>query len=147
MARLRSGPREPGSAPRLGWAREQGPETARAAAIGGLRSGSVSLSLHVLLEYGVGVLSIVAPFLFSFDSDAATWSSILLGAGILVLGFVTAAPTGLARNLPIASHVVLDYVLGLFLIVSPFVFGFTGDDAARRPTSSCSAWVTCCSRC
>ncbi len=95
-----------------------------------LRRGSVSLLLHGIAEYGVGALSIAAPFLLSFDSDAATVVSILLGAAIIVLGFVTASPTGVARNLPIASHVVLDYVASLFMIVSPFVFGFTDDAAA-----------------
>jgi hypothetical protein len=94
-----------------------------------LRRGSVPLLVHGLVEYGVGALSIAAPFFFSFDSDAATVVAILLGAGIVVLGFVTASPTGVARNLPIASHVVLDYVVSLIMIVSPFVFGFT-DDAA-----------------
>ena len=70
----------------------------------------------------------------------------LIGAGILVLAVVTDAPTGIARTLPVASHVVLDYVLGLFLIVAPFVFGFAGDDDAAtayfivlgRRLSSCS---------
>ena len=64
---------------------------------------------------------IVAPFLFSFDATAAELASVLVGAGILVLAVLTDAPTGIARSLPVASHVVLDYVLGLFLIVAPFV--------------------------
>lgn len=95
-----------------------------------VRRGSVSLSLHVLFEYGVGVLTIVAPFLFSFDSTAAKLVSVLVGVGVLVLAVVTDAPTGIARSLPVASHVVLDYVLALFLIVAPFVFGFSDDDDA-----------------
>jgi hypothetical protein len=95
-----------------------------------LRRGSVSLFVHGLLEYGVGALSIAAPFLFSFESDTATVVAILLGAGIVVLGFVTASPTGVSRSLPLASHVVLDYVASLFMIVAPFIFGFTDDAAA-----------------
>jgi hypothetical protein len=95
-----------------------------------VRRGSVSLSLHVLIEYGVAVLMIVAPFLFSFDAAAAELASVLVGAGVLVLAVLTDAPTGIARSLPVASHVVIDYVLGLFFIVSPFVLGFSGDDDA-----------------
>jgi hypothetical protein len=90
-----------------------------------LRRNSVPLFVHGVVEYGVGALSIVAPFLFSFDSDIATAVSILLGAAIIVMGFSTEAQTGITRSLPIASHVVLDYVVSLFLLVSPFVFGFT----------------------
>lgn len=95
-----------------------------------VRRGSVTLSMHVLIEYGVGVLTIVAPFLFSFDATAAKLVSVLVGVGILVLAVMTDAPTGVARSLPVASHVVLDYVLALFLIVTPFVFGFSDDDDA-----------------
>jgi hypothetical protein len=95
-----------------------------------VQRNSVSLSIHVLIEYGVGLLTILAPFLFSFDDSAAKVVSVLIGAGILVLAVVTDAPTGLARSLPVASHVVIDYVLGLLLIVAPFVFGFAGDDTA-----------------
>jgi hypothetical protein len=95
-----------------------------------LRRNSVPLFVHGIVEYGVGALSIVAPFLVSFDSDVAKVVSILLGAGIIVLAFMTDAPTGVARSLPIASHVVLDYVLSLFLLVAPFIFSFTDDARA-----------------
>jgi len=95
-----------------------------------VRRGSVPLSIHVLAEYVAGVLTIVAPFLFSFDAAAADIVAVLVGVGILILAVLTDAPTGIARTLPVASHVVLDYVLALFLIVAPFVFSFTEDDAA-----------------
>jgi hypothetical protein len=95
-----------------------------------LRRNSVPLFVHGVVEYGVGALSIVGPFLFAFDSDVAKVVSILFGAGIIVIAFMTEAPTGVVRSLPIASHVVLDYVLSLFLLVSPFVFSFTDDARA-----------------
>lgn len=95
-----------------------------------MQPNSIPLAVHVLIEYAVGVLTIVSPFLLSFDDDAAKIVAVLIGAGILVLAVVSDAPTGLARTLPAASHVVLDYVLGLLLIVVPFVFGFAGDDTA-----------------
>jgi hypothetical protein len=94
------------------------------------RRGTVPLTVHGIVEYAVGVLAVAAPFLFNFDSHGATVLSALLGAGILVLAVTTASPTGIVRNLPIASHVVLDYVLSLFLIVAPFLFKFTDDGAA-----------------
>lgn len=93
-----------------------------------VRRGSVPLSLHVLIEYGIAILMMVAPFLLSFDATAAKLVSVLVGAGVLVLALMTDAPTGVARSLPVPSHVVLDYVLSLFLIVTPFVFGFSDDD-------------------
>jgi hypothetical protein len=95
-----------------------------------LRRGSVPLVAHGLAEYGEGVLLVAAPFLFNFETDGATVVSILLGAAVLVLAVVTQATTGVVRSLPIASHIVLDYVLVLFLIAFPFVFGFSDDGAA-----------------
>lgn len=95
-----------------------------------IQRNSIPLSVHVLLEYGIGVLTILSPFLLSFDDEAAQIVAVLIGAGILVLAVVSDAPTGLARTLPNASHVVIDYVLGLLLLVAPFVFGFAGDDTA-----------------
>lgn len=94
------------------------------------RRKSVPLPLHGLIEYGVGVLSIAAPFLLSFETDVAKVVSVLIGTLVLVLGVVTDSPTGLVRSLPLDSHIVLDYVLALFLIASPFVFGFTDDGPA-----------------
>jgi hypothetical protein len=96
----------------------------------GVQRNSIPFAVHVLIEYGVGLLTILSPFLFSFDDDVAKIVAVLIGAGILVLAVVTDAPTGLARTLPVASHVVLDYVIGVLLLVIPFVLGFSGDDNA-----------------
>ncbi len=95
-----------------------------------LRRGSVPLFAHGMLEYLIGILAIAAPFLFSFDHNGAIAFSVLMGAAILVLGGITDAPTGIVKNLPVASHVVLDVVVGVILVVAPFVFGFTEDEAA-----------------
>lgn len=95
-----------------------------------IREGPVPVFVHGVAEYGLGVLFILAPFLFSFDSDLATAVAILVGAGVIVLGIATEGPVGVLRSLPLAAHVVLDYVLALFLLVSPFLFSFTEDRGA-----------------
>lgn len=97
---------------------------------GRVRRGSIPLVAHGLIEYGAAVLFIASPFLFGFDSDGPKVLAALVGAALLVLAVVTDAPTGLARSLPLDSHIVLDYALGVFLIASPFVFGFTDDSPA-----------------
>ena len=95
-----------------------------------VRRGSIPLTVHGLLEYGLGALSILAPILFSFDSDGATVVCVVIGTGILVVGILTRGPTGIVRSLPLDSHVVLDYVIAMAMIVMPFVLGFTEDGAA-----------------
>ena len=94
------------------------------------RRRTVPLTLHGLIEYGEGILTMLAPFLFNFDSNGATVLAILIGAGVLVLAVITVAPTGISRTLPLASHIVLDYVLVAIWISFPFIFGFSDDDVA-----------------
>jgi hypothetical protein len=94
-----------------------------------LRQGVVPPFAHGLLEYGAGVLLMAAPFAFGFDSDAAIAFSIVAGLGLLALAASTASSTGLAKVIPLAIHVLLDVAVVAFLIVAPFLFGFS-DEAA-----------------
>jgi SPW repeat-containing protein len=95
-----------------------------------LRRGSVPLVLHGLAEYGVGVLLIASSSLFSYDSDTATAVSILLGAALLAITAVSDIPTALLRRIPVGTHILLDFVIGVLLVASPFIFGFSDDAAA-----------------
>jgi hypothetical protein len=95
-----------------------------------VRRGSIPLTVHGLLDYGAGLLLIVGTLLFHFDTDAPKVLSVLIGAGVLVIAVVTDSPTGVSKTLPLASHIVLDYVVALFVIVAPFLFGFTDDGPA-----------------
>jgi hypothetical protein len=90
-----------------------------------LREGPIPRFVHGLIEYAAGVLLIVAPFVLSFDSDAATAVSIVVGVVVLVVASTTDGPTSLVNQLPLAVHVLLDYVLAAALAV-PFLFGVSG---------------------
>ena len=94
------------------------------------KKGLVPAFVHGLLEYAAGVLLIAAPFLFAFDSDTATGISIAAGVVVLIVNASTAMPTGLIKSIPVAAHVVLDYIVAVLLIASPFLFGFDDDGAA-----------------
>jgi hypothetical protein len=92
-----------------------------------LRQGPFSAFVHGALEYAVAILFVVAPFLFGFDSDAATAISIVVGVGILIVTASSDLPTGLAKAIPITIHAVLDVVVAGFLIAAPFLFGFSDE--------------------
>jgi uncharacterized membrane protein HdeD (DUF308 family) len=94
-----------------------------------LRRGSVPLVLHGLLEYGVGVLLIASSSLFSLDSTPRA-VGILLGAVVLVIAAVTDMPTALIRRLPLGTHILIDYAMGVLLIAAPFIFSFSDDEGA-----------------
>jgi hypothetical protein len=93
------------------------------------KKGPIPVLVHGLIEYVAAVLLIVAPFAFAFESDVATGISVGAGIVVLVVTASTAIPTGLVKSIPVQAHVILDYVLALFLIASPFLFSFD-DDAA-----------------
>jgi hypothetical protein len=94
-----------------------------------LRQGPLSPFLHGIVEYVAAVIFIAAPFVFGFDSDAATAVSIVVGVALLVITASSDLPTGLAKTLPVTIHAVIDLIAAVFLIAAPFLFGFT-DEAA-----------------
>jgi hypothetical protein len=94
-----------------------------------LRQGPVSAFVHGVVEYAAAVLFIAAPFLFSFDAEAATAVAIVVGVVVLIVTASTDFPTGLARAIPVPIHAVLDFVTAGFLIAAPFLFGFQNEGA------------------
>ena len=92
-----------------------------------LKQGPIPRSLHGLIEYGAAVLLIAAPFLLDFDSGAATAVSIIAGVVVLFLAAATEGPTSLINYVPLAAHVVLDYVVAGLLIAMPFIAGFSDE--------------------
>jgi hypothetical protein len=94
------------------------------------RQGPIPAAVHGLIEYLAGALFIAAPFLFTFDEDAATAVAIVVGVLMLIIAACTALPTGLIKSIPVPAHVMLDYVLAILLIASPFLFGFSDDGTA-----------------
>ena len=96
------------------------------------RRGSVPLAVHGLLEYGIGVLLIFSSSLFGFDGEPQG------GGHPAGSGRASCSPPSpicrrrSMRRLPIDSHIVLDYVLGVVLVASPFIFGFTDDERCAR---------------
>jgi hypothetical protein len=94
-----------------------------------LREGPIPRFVHGMIEYAAGVVLIVAPFVLSFDSDAAVAVSIILGVAVLVVAASTEGPTSLSNALQIQLHVLLDYALAAFLIACPFLFGYSDETA------------------
>ncbi len=94
-----------------------------------LSQGPVPLFVHGAIEYAAGVLLIVAPFLFAFDSTAATAASVVLGLGLLAFTAMSRLPTGLVASISTGVHVTVDVVLAVVLVALPFLLGFTEEGA------------------
>ena len=94
-----------------------------------LRDGPIPRFVHGMIEYVAGVVAIAAPFVLSFEADAAIWISVAVGVIVIVIAASTVGPTGLVDQIPLAAHVTLDYVLAVALIAMPFIAGFSDETA------------------
>jgi len=94
-----------------------------------IQKGPIPLFAHGLIEYAAGASLVVAPFVLSFDSGAATAVSIAVGVLIIAVAATTDGPTSLVNQLPQAAHVALDYMLVALLIAMPFLAGFSDETA------------------
>jgi hypothetical protein len=94
------------------------------------KQGPIPAFVHGIVEYAAAILFIAAPFIFDFNEDSATATSVIVGVLILIIAASTAWRTGLIQSIPVQAHVMLDYVLAIFLIASPFILGFSDDGTA-----------------
>src|SRR5687768_16307546 len=94
-----------------------------------LRQGPIPRVVHGIYEYLAAVALIVVPLVLPFQSGVAVAVSIVVGVLLLVVAASTTGPTSLVNQIPIAGHVVVDYILAAFLIAAPFLFGFAYETA------------------
>ena len=85
----------------------------------------IPTKIHGILDYLVGVLLLIAPWLFGFaDGGIAQWLPIILGAGVIAYSLITDYELGVASVLSMPAHLGLDIAGGILLAVSPWLFGF-----------------------
>lgn len=85
----------------------------------------ISTRTHGMLDYGVGVLLLVVPYILGFaDGTAAQWVPQLLGAVAIGGALLTDYELGAMRVIPMPGHLMLDIGAGALLAVSPWLFGF-----------------------
>ena len=88
----------------------------------------IPTKIHGYLDYLMGLLLIAAPWLFDFaDGGAETWVPVILGAGAIIYSLMTDYELGVSRTFSMRTHLMLDLVSGIFLAVSPWLFGFADD--------------------
>ena len=85
---------------------------------------------HGYIDYLVVALLLLAPSLFGFGGVAATLSYILavVHFGLSVL---TAYPLGAVKSIPFPVHGAIELAAGIFMVVSPWLFGFAHIAAAQ----------------
>ena len=86
----------------------------------------ISTNIHGLFDYLIGAYLIAMPWIFGFAviGGPETWLPIFLGVGIIAYSLLTDYEWGVARNLPVRAHLILDVLVGVTLIISTPYFGF-----------------------
>jgi hypothetical protein len=85
----------------------------------------ISTRTHGGLDYFVGVLLIIVPYILGFaDGTAAQWVPQILGASLILYSLLTDYELGVARMIPMPVHLFLDIASGVLLAASPWLFGF-----------------------
>ncbi|MFD2247015.1 SPW repeat protein [Pontibacter ruber] len=80
---------------------------------------------HGILDYVVGLLMIASPWLFGFADNAyATWTIVIAGVLALIQTVFTDFEVGIIKKIPMQSHLMVDFGLGVILALSPWMFGF-----------------------
>src|SRR3954469_20367960 len=95
--------------------------------------GPLPLNAQAGLEPLVAIVLIAAPWIFGFnDVSSATAVSIAVGVLMLISGMTTRWRLSLVKLIPLRTHFRMDLVLGIVLIVAPFVFGDSDRGDATR---------------
>jgi hypothetical protein len=85
----------------------------------------IPTKVHGALDYLVGIVLILAPWLLGFaDGGAAQWVPVILGAGVILYSLVTDYELGVRGIISMPMHLGLDVAGGALLAVSPWLFGF-----------------------
>lgn len=80
---------------------------------------------HGILDYVVGLILIAAPWLFGFsDSGWATWTIVAAGLATLLMTVMTDFEVGLIHKIPMQTHLMIDFGMGVILALSPWMFNF-----------------------
>jgi hypothetical protein len=85
--------------------------------------------MHAMLDYPLGIVLILAPWIFGFSDvgGAAVTVPIVVGALMIAQSLITDWELSLADILPLPMHLTMDVLAGAVLAVSPFVFGFSDE--------------------
>jgi SPW repeat len=85
----------------------------------------IPTQFHGILDYAMGALLIVAPYLLGFaDGSAAQYVPQAVGLATLLMSLITDYELSVAKLIPMPVHLGVDAASGLLLAASPWLFGF-----------------------
>jgi hypothetical protein len=81
---------------------------------------------HAILDYAVGILLIAAPWMLNFaDGGPAQHVPVGIGALTIVMSLLTKYEFSIFKLIGMNTHLIIDFLAGVFLAVSPWLFHFS----------------------
>jgi len=95
----------------------------------------ISPKTHAFFDFAIGLLIILTPNIFGFSDagNAAVMVPRIVGILLILDGLITDNGLNIACYISMRRHLTADLILGLFLMASPWLFGFHDKGA--------SAWL------
>ena len=89
----------------------------------------IPTKVHGALDYIVAIALIFAPMIFGFSNvgGPAVVIPMLLGVGLFLYSLFTKYEWGIVKVIGMPYHLIVDVVASLFLLLSPFIFGFSDE--------------------
>jgi hypothetical protein len=87
----------------------------------------IPTKVHAVMDYLGGLVLMIAPLCWLNDPAvpaAAVWTPVVLGALMLGQSLVTDYELSLANLLPMTAHLGMDFLAGVVLALSPWMFNF-----------------------
>jgi hypothetical protein len=76
----------------------------------------------------MGILLVASPWIFGFaDNGMQLWIPVILGVFMLIYSLMTDYELGLSDNISMRTHLIIDFISGVLLAASPWIFGFAGE--------------------
>lgn len=91
----------------------------------------LSSKVHTIVGVVVGIILLFAPNVFSMANDTAATVARFVGIFIIISELVTTSSVSPLKLVPMRIHLILDYVTGVFLALSPWLFGFSGTQTSE----------------
>lgn len=89
---------------------------------------TIPVRVHMSSEPGLFLVLLLLPFVAGYsDVHAARNVSIAAALVVLVATLTTNWPLSVMRLIPLRVHGILDVLLGVLLIIAPFLAGFSDD--------------------
>lgn len=86
---------------------------------------TISPKLHCYIDYLIATVLILFHWIFGYElKEAASWLPLVLGVTFLTYSILTRFRKEHFGIIPLKTYLVLDMVVGIILIIGPWIAGF-----------------------